>query len=523
MNSNARAPAVGAAAAPAQGDPKPPSFWSHIADSVLAAIGMHAHDYTKEDDTNSFQLSSWRAPDGTQHSTHSVSNCQYDIRSLSEANVRHAYNAVNQQGLTKSEDPQDWSSHEGIVRGVANMVAWQFVASQKSLPDVMLRPDNYEHCEVHFPDGGASCLHLYTPPAGTMASTDAPASSAAASATGDPRTTTPVMLLCPALTSNHSDYLLFIEFVVMKLGWSVAVANRRSLCIALKTPVFHIMGSDDDLHAMVLHLQSKPKFQDRPILAVGFSIGGNWLMRYLGKFNGPENRIVAAATISSPLNLKDVLIRQGFMADYMLARLKHKYLDKSKALFDQTPRSRAIYDNMLRAPTLQTLAYAHAHMFLVTSETTDTTPSDKSVRETGLPTTSADAHSQSSSGDDIEILLAPPEEGALAVDVDVHKLTSLDDSINATVDAFDTALWVQHVRVPMLVFMSKDDPIVTTTPANVEAMTQNPNIVRMLTVAGGHCMFRDDVAKSHIEISRAEGITLNFLRNVLTSRSSTDP
>ena len=116
-------------------------------------------------------------------------------------------------------------------------------------------------------------------------------------------------------------------------------------------------GASDDLAEVLAQLRAQNKPAEA---AIGFSLGGNLLLKYLGE-TGPLAELRAAAAISVPFVLKDACRRleQGtsrLYQHYLLSRLKSSYQQK----FSQRPSPLAVhleelhtlyaYDNEVTAP-----------------------------------------------------------------------------------------------------------------------------------------------------------------------------
>ena len=96
-------------------------------------------------------------------------------------------------------------------------------------------------------------------------------------------------------------------------------------------------GETDDLGAVVAHLRAR--FPGRPLGAVGFSLGGNVLLKRLGE-RGPAAGIDAAAAVSVPYDLAAgaTALERGLMSrvynTYFLRMLRRKVRGKARSLAD---------------------------------------------------------------------------------------------------------------------------------------------------------------------------------------------
>ena len=120
-------------------------------------------------------------------------------------------------------------------------------------------------------------------------------------------------------------------------------------------------GETEDLRFFINHLKSK--FPKRPLFAVGFSLGGNVLAKYLGE-QGTKSNLTGAAVVSAPFDLSSSceVIRKSLgkiYQKYLLDRMKKSMQRKLPQIEQQislTPEKlMAIddlwqFDNMLTAP-----------------------------------------------------------------------------------------------------------------------------------------------------------------------------
>lgn len=123
----------------------------------------------------------------------------------------------------------------------------------------------------------------------------------------------------------HSHYVRGMMQALQQQGFDVTLMHFRG-CHGqpnLKARAYH-SGDTADLAAVIEHLQRKP--DSRPLVAVGFSLGGNVLAKYCAE-QGAANPLHAAAVVCAPLQLSACAdrINQGFSKvyqRYLLNRLK---------------------------------------------------------------------------------------------------------------------------------------------------------------------------------------------------------
>ncbi|KID55401.1 alpha/beta hydrolase [Pseudoalteromonas luteoviolacea] len=106
-----------------------------------------------------------------------------------------------------------------------------------------------------------------------------------------------------------------------------------------KRPRAYHSGETQDLSFLIKTLSER--FPGRALFAVGFSLGGNVLAKYLGE-KGPASRLAGAAVISAPYHLSSScqVIRKScfkLYQKYLLDRMKHSFtrkLDQIKNTID---------------------------------------------------------------------------------------------------------------------------------------------------------------------------------------------
>ncbi|GAA5215412.1 hydrolase [Corallincola platygyrae] len=174
----------------------------------------------------------------------------------------------------------------------------------------------------------------------------------------------PIVLLLHGLEGSvASPYAQGMLAAIKKLPWQAVVMHFRG-CSGEPNRLsraYH-SGEINDLTMLLKRLQQQhPK---SPILAVGYSLGANVLVRYLGETD--QSLIHAACAISPPLNLAACADRigQGFSRVYqrhLLTRMKNNLLKKmaTPALADEVtlcPQQVSLlntfwqFDDMVTAP-----------------------------------------------------------------------------------------------------------------------------------------------------------------------------
>jgi predicted alpha/beta-fold hydrolase len=147
-----------------------------------------------------------------------------------------------------------------------------------------------------------------------------------------------VILLHGLEGSSYSVYMQGLARLVARAGWSGTVINFRSCArepgrvrrwLRNRRPRLYHSGETGDLDLVVQTLAAREP--GTPLYAVGVSLGGNVLLKWLGE-KGARSPVEAAATISVPYDLAAAArhLERGagrFYTGHFLKTLKIKALD----------------------------------------------------------------------------------------------------------------------------------------------------------------------------------------------------
>ncbi|MFQ5596436.1 MAG: hydrolase [Nitrospiria bacterium] len=146
-----------------------------------------------------------------------------------------------------------------------------------------------------------------------------------------------VLLLHGFEGSSQAKYILGMLRWIGKMGWRGVALNFRSCSGEINwQPRFYHSGETCDLDWVIQKLASR--FPSRSLLIVGFSLGGNVLLKWLGeKGERVSDSVRAAVAISVPFDLGVAAhnIDSGFGKLYgmnFLQSLKQKVLKKEETL-----------------------------------------------------------------------------------------------------------------------------------------------------------------------------------------------
>ena len=128
------------------------------------------------------------------------------------------------------------------------------------------------------------------------------------------------------------SYMRAMAIAMVKRGWDVAARNFRGCGGPMnRLPNLYHSGETADLDAVVRHAEAKGYAR---IALVGFSMGGNQILMYLGK--KPENvppSVMRAAAVSVPCDLTGCSMelsrpRNRMYMEYFLRTLRQKMREK---------------------------------------------------------------------------------------------------------------------------------------------------------------------------------------------------
>ncbi|MBF7729958.1 hydrolase [Pseudomonas sp. N040] len=127
---------------------------------------------------------------------------------------------------------------------------------------------------------------------------------------GPHEATTPLVLVLHGLTgSSGSHYVLGLQQALAAQGWASVALNWRG-CSGEPNllPRGYHSGVSEDLATVIRHLQAARPLA--PLFAVGYSLGGNVLLKYLGETGG-QSGLQAAVAVSVPFRLDQCADRIG--------------------------------------------------------------------------------------------------------------------------------------------------------------------------------------------------------------------
>jgi len=171
-----------------------------------------------------------------------------------------------------------------------------------------------------------------------------------------------VVVLLHGLEGNSQrTYMKGMAALLIQNGWDVAAVNFRG-CSGTPNKNFdsYNAGRTQDLEAAIASVLGKDLYTE--IALIGFSLGGNLLMKYLGERDIVPKEIKKGVAISAPLSLQGSLEcldrRENWLyRTVFLTNLRKKYREKmskfpEKATMETYQKIKSIldFDNLYTAP-----------------------------------------------------------------------------------------------------------------------------------------------------------------------------
>lgn len=173
----------------------------------------------------------------------------------------------------------------------------------------------------------------------------------------------PLLILFHGLEgSSGSHYALAIARAAQQIGWRVAIPHFRGCSGEINRAPRAYHSGDSAEADWILRRFAQEHAHGAPLCALGISLGGNVLLKWLGEQGHAAQAVAAAAAVSPPQDLHAgaQALSRGFNRVYMrhfLGSLRSKSLAKLAqypGLFDREPLLRARdffgFDDAVTAP-----------------------------------------------------------------------------------------------------------------------------------------------------------------------------
>ena len=230
--------------------------------------------------------------------------------------------------------------------------------------------------------------------------------------------------------SSDRPYITGMVSIFNKAGYDALGWNMRS-CGGEpnRLPRFYHHGATEDLNAVVEYVLQHTDYKE--IILIGFSLGGNMTLKYLGeKGENVSPKIKKAVAFSVPCDLPSSvpLLRTKGFSKYYANRFKNKLVEKIK--LKKEILGAAFVDNLL--PKIKIL-------------------------------------------DDLTDLFFAEVHG-FANSEDYYRLNS-------------SGPYLKHIRIPTLIVNAKNDPMLSDECSDVVLAKSSPYIFLEIPAEGGHCGF----------------------------------
>eukprot|EP00276_Gloeochaete_wittrockiana_P009635 CAMPEP_0184644368 /NCGR_PEP_ID=MMETSP0308-20130426/1092_1 /TAXON_ID=38269 /ORGANISM="Gloeochaete witrockiana, Strain SAG 46.84" /LENGTH=369 /DNA_ID=CAMNT_0027072853 /DNA_START=1468 /DNA_END=2577 /DNA_ORIENTATION=- len=241
----------------------------------------------------------------------------------------------------------------------------------------------------------------------------------------------PILILLHGLTGgSHDAYIKYMVLDAHKAGFRPIAFNSRGCAgVSLKTPQFYSASFTGDIRTAIIHIHHR--FPQASLTAVGWSLGANILLRYVGE-EGDKCLLAAAVSLANPFDLTI-----------------------SSAMFERFWQ-RNIYDKRL-ASNMFTMLSQHAHLFTANTE----------------------------KGYEIEKALQ--SRTVREFDDAITRKTFGWDSVDAYYAGSSSSLSIPLIRIPTLCINALDDPIAPKEAIPYAACKENKRVILATTTYGGHC------------------------------------
>lgn len=148
----------------------------------------------------------------------------------------------------------------------------------------------------------------------------------------------PLLILLHGLAGDiNSHYIQAMLAQCQQLNWPAVLMHFRG-CNGKPNKLPRAYHSGDTADAALLISEVQRRYPNRPLVAVGYSLGGNVLLKYCGE-QAEQNPLAAAVAVCPPLSLAACAKRINSGASklyqrYLLGRLKRSTLAKLQQFTD---------------------------------------------------------------------------------------------------------------------------------------------------------------------------------------------
>jgi len=199
----------------------------------------------------------------------------------------------------------------------------------------------------------------------------------------------PICVLLPGLTGGSGDsYVNHMVNHLVCAGYRVVVFNSRGTASSpVNTPQFYSASFTKDLERVVSHVKQSPGCENSPMFAIGWSLGANILLNYLGRAES-GTPIDAAVSLCNPFDLSycNKALKKGFarVYDRNLAQSIARIFKSNEDVFRRSPDidvdaalASATIEDFDRAVTAPTFGWESVSAYYAGSASADAVPGIK--------------------------------------------------------------------------------------------------------------------------------------------------
>ncbi|XP_047336010.1 embryogenesis-associated protein EMB8-like [Impatiens glandulifera] len=274
----------------------------------------------------------------------------------------------------------------------------------------------------------------------------------------------PTLILLPGLTGGSGDsYVRHMLVTARNNGWRVVVFNSRGCANSpVITPQFYSASFIEDIREVVVHVGSR--YPDSNLYAIGWSVGANILVRYLGQ-ETDEIPLSGAVSLCNPFDLviANEDFRKGFNKIY------------SKAL----------------ANGLCKIFKKHASLF------------------EGI-------------GGEYNIPMAAHARTVREFDEGITRVAFGFESADDYYFNSSSSDCIKYVRTPLLCIQAANDPIAPYRAIPFEDIKENQNCMLIVTPKGGHLGWMAAGSKSPLGAPWTNSVVMDFLVHLENENSKCD-
>jgi len=261
---------------------------------------------------------------------------------------------------------------------------------------------------------------------------------------------------------SHENYVRHLLLELQGQSWQSVVFNFRGAADSrLHTPMPYTILGTDDLKHVLRHLHiTRPSC---PLYAVGFSMGANVLVKYLGE-EGAQSPLRAAVSVSNPFNIKNASARLSRFGT------RHVY-------------GRRMINNIRK--------YVRRHRDILKRQ-------DKV---------------------DFDLLFSKQVNSVRAVNDLLMRPMLGFQSLDEYFTAASSDRVLPNVQIPLLCVSALDDPMVPSESVPVHIAQQNPNVMFVITRKGGHIGWMTDFNLLRLRKSWMDKVVVEYLHAVMQLQS----